>query len=240
MKSEFNMGTGPRKAIYIPFPQAIPNKASIDKRGDRQCKAACIDACPVHTNVPGYLKHIKRGQVRGRLPADQGRRTRSLPFAGRVCYAPCEGGVQQGSRWTSPWRYATLKRFAADRATCAPAPPQVQKTGKKAAVIGAGPAGLACAHDLALAGHDVTVFEAAARAGRHAAVRHTGIPAAQVGACRRDRVHPQGRRPHQMRRRDRQRPGRSTASPPDYDAVFIGTGAPRGIALTCPAKTFPA
>ncbi len=62
MKSEFNMGIGSRKAIYIPFPQAIPNKASIDKREDRPCNAACIDACPINTNVPGYLKHISEAQ----------------------------------------------------------------------------------------------------------------------------------------------------------------------------------
>ena len=62
MKSEFNMGTGNRKAVYIPFPQAIPNKATIDKREDRPCKAACVDACPVHTNVLGYLKHISEGR----------------------------------------------------------------------------------------------------------------------------------------------------------------------------------
>ncbi len=61
MKSEFNMGTGPRKAIYIPFPQAIPNKASIDKREDRPCKAACMDACPIHTNVLGISETHKRG-----------------------------------------------------------------------------------------------------------------------------------------------------------------------------------
>ena len=94
MKSEFNMGTGPRKAIYIPFPQAIPNKASIDKQEDRLCKAACMDACPIHTNVLGVFKAHKRGQVPGCLYAHQ--RNKSIPFSMREgLLRPMRGGLQQ-------------------------------------------------------------------------------------------------------------------------------------------------
>jgi heterodisulfide reductase subunit A len=164
MKSEFDMGTGNKKAIYIPFPQAIPNKASIDKREERPCKAACVDACPIGTNVLGYLKHISEGRF-----ADAYRLIRATnPFpsvCGRVCYAPCETACNRG-RLDQPVAIRDLKRFAADRFD----PefleaPQVQKTGRRVAVIGAGPAGLACAHDLAMEGHEVKVFEAMAEPG---------------------------------------------------------------------------
>lgn len=159
MKNEFNVGTGPRKAVYIPFPQAIPNKALIDKREERLCNMACMDACPVNTNVPGYLKHISEGRF-----ADAYRLIRATnPFpsvCGRVCYAPCERVCNRGEI-DEPLAIRDLKRFAVDNFDIASLEvPQVQRTGRKVAVIGAGPAGLACANDLALEGHDVTVYEA--------------------------------------------------------------------------------
>ncbi|HEY3277862.1 MAG TPA: FAD-dependent oxidoreductase [Syntrophorhabdaceae bacterium] len=159
MKSEFNMGTGSRKAVYIPFPQAIPNKASIDKREDRPCKAACVDACPVHTNVLGYVKHIREGRFNDAYLLI--RETNPFPSAcGRVCYAPCEKACNRG-QLDHPVAIRDLKRFAVDQFDPANLTiPQVQRTEKKIAVVGAGPAGLACAHDLALNGHDVTVYEA--------------------------------------------------------------------------------
>ncbi len=158
MKSEFNMGTGPRKAAYIPFPQAIPNKALIDKREDRLCKAACMDACPVGTNVPGYLKHISEGRFADAYMLI--RATNPFPsVCGRVCYAPCERVCNRG-QLDEPLAIRDLKRFAVDGFDVASLEVvQVQKTGRKVAVIGAGPAGLACAHDLALEGHDVSVYE---------------------------------------------------------------------------------
>jgi heterodisulfide reductase subunit A len=158
MKSEFNMGTGPRKAIYIPFPQAIPNKASIDKRHKRPCNAACQDACPIHTNVSGYLKHLSEGRFSDAYLLI--RQTNPFPSAcGRVCYAPCERVCNRG-QVDDPLAIRDLKRFAVDRFDLASLPvPPIQKTDKKVAIIGAGPAGLACAHDLALEGHEVTVYE---------------------------------------------------------------------------------
>jgi len=159
MKNEFNVGTGPRKAVYIPFPQAIPNKALIDKREERLCNMACMDACPFNTNVPGYLKHISEERF-----ADAYRLIRATnPFpsvCGRVCYAPCERVCNRGEI-DEPLAIRDLKRFAVDNFDIASLEvPQVQRTGRKVAVIGAGPAGLACANDLALEGHDVTVYEA--------------------------------------------------------------------------------
>jgi heterodisulfide reductase subunit A len=237
MKSEFDMGTGPRKAVYIPFPQAIPNKASIDKRASRLCKAACMDACPVHANVPGYLKHLSEGRF------DEAylliRETNPFPsVCGRVCYAPCEEACNR-RQLDGAIAIRECKRFAADRFDLAAvAPPQVQKTEKKAAVIGAGPAGLACAHDLALAGHDVTVYEASPEPGGMLrwAIPEYRLPKREVekeidyirscGVDIRCNVEiGKDETFHALKR--------------DYDAVFIATGAPAGMPLSIPGEDLP-
>jgi len=227
MKSEFNMGTGPRKAIYIPFPQAIPNKASIDKREDRLCKAACVDACPIHTNVLGYLKHISEGRFNDAYMLI--RDTNPFPSAcGRVCYAPCERVCNRG-QMDDPLAIRDLKRFAVDQFDLESLePPQIQKTERKVAVIGAGPAGLACAHDCALEGHDVTVFEALPEPGGmlRYAISEYRLPKAELrkevgyieklGVVIKCGVEI----------------GRDVTLEDiknEYEALFIGTGAPKGM-----------
>lgn len=227
MKSEFNMGTGPRKAIYIPFPQAIPNKASIDKREDRPCNAACADACPIHTNVLGYLKHISEGRFDDAYRLI--RATNPFPSAcGRVCYAPCEGVCNRG-QLDQPLAIRDLKRFAVDQFDLERLEvPQIQKTGKKVAIIGAGPAGLACAHDLAVEGHEVTVFEALPEPGGmlRYAIPEYRLPKAEVRKEIRyiEKVGVTIRCGVEV--------GRDVelgALKADYDALFIGTGAPKGV-----------
>jgi heterodisulfide reductase subunit A-like polyferredoxin len=233
MKSEFNMGTGPRKAVYIPFPQAIPNKASIDKRSSRQCKAACVAACPVHTNVPGYLKHASEGRFEDAYLLI--RQTNPFPsVCGRVCYAPCEGSCNRGEI-DQPLAIRDIKRAVADLAPAPEPPPPVQKTGKRAAVIGAGPAGLACAHDLAVAGHDVTVFEALPEPGGmlRYAIPEYRLPKSEL-AAEIDYIRRLG-----VRIECGVGVGREIALDKitaDYDAVFVGTGAPQGIALGVPGE----
>ncbi len=237
MKSEFNMGTGPRKAVYIPFPQAIPNKASIDKRADRPCKAACMDACPVHTNVLGYLKHISEGRFSDAYLLI--RETNPFPsVCGRVCYAPCERACNRG-QLDAPLAIRDLKRFAADRFDFGSLEvPQIQKTEKKAAVIGAGPAGLACAHDLALAGHDVTIFEASAEPGGmlRYAIPEYRLPKREVEK-EINYIRALG-----VEIRCNLEIGRDVtldAVRGDHDAVFIGTGAPTGLPLGIPEEDLP-
>jgi heterodisulfide reductase subunit A len=227
MKSEFNMGTGPRKAVYIPFPQAIPNKASIDKREERPCNAACVDACPIHTNVLGYLKHISEGRFDDAYRLI--RATNPFPSAcGRVCYAPCEGVCNRG-QMDQPLAIRDLKRFAVDQFDLERLEvPQIQKTGKKVAVVGAGPAGLACAHDLAVEGHEVTVFEALPEPGGmlRYAIPEYRLPKAEVrkeiGYIEKLGVNI----------RCGTEVGRDIGLEvlkTDYDAIFIGTGAPKGV-----------
>jgi heterodisulfide reductase subunit A-like polyferredoxin len=226
-KSEFNMGTGDRKAIYIPFPQAIPNKASIDKRADRPCNAACVDACPIHTNVLGYLKHISEGRFEEAYRLI--RATNPLPSAcGRVCYAPCESVCNRG-QLDQPLAIRDLKRFAVDQFADIPFEiPQVQKTGKKVAIVGAGPAGLACAHDLAIEGHDATVFEAMPEAG---GMLRYAIPEYRLP---KDEVRKEVSYIEQLGVTIKcgvlvGRDIDAAQLTSEYDALFIGTGAPKGV-----------
>jgi len=164
MKNEFEVGLSDRKAVYILFPQSIPNKATIDKREERPCKAACMYACPINTNVLGYVKLIAQGKYKEAYQMN--RDINPLPSAcGRVCYAPCEKNCNRG-QLEDPIAIRELKMFVADQVNIDELPiPQITKTGKKVAVIGAGPGGLAAANDLALKGHDVTIFEAQPEAG---------------------------------------------------------------------------
>ncbi len=142
----------------------------------------CRAACPVHTDAGGYVTAIAEGRYRdayliARAPN---------PFAsicGRVCAAPCEPACRRGTV-DAPISIRALKRFVTERfgvesfaATAVwheahgPVPPA---TGSSVGVIGGGPAGLSAAHDLRLAGHPVTVYEAQDRLG---GMMVLGIPA---------------------------------------------------------------
>jgi len=160
--SEYDLKLINRKAIYRPFPQAVPNKFTIDKRGSPPCRVAC----PAGVNAQGYVALISQGKFKEAL--DVLRRT--MPFAGvcgRVCLHPCERECERGTV-DEPVSIRSLKRFMADyelRVGREKAIP-VKKTKKdKVAIIGSGPAGLACAYDLVRQGYPVTVFEAAPQAG---------------------------------------------------------------------------
>jgi heterodisulfide reductase subunit A-like polyferredoxin len=172
MPDEFNQGLGKRKAIFMLFPQAVPKKCAIDKREERPCKAACMDACPARTNVPGYIKLIAEGEFKEAYKLI--RDTNPFPGSvGRVCYAPCEEACNRG-QLDEGIAIRDLKRFAADQVDIEELEvPTIARTDKKVAIIGAGPAGLSAANDLALKGHNVTVFEALPEAG---GMLRVGIP----------------------------------------------------------------
>jgi len=172
MPKEFDHGLGKRKAIFIPFPQAVPKRYTIDKREERPCKAACKDACPVHTNVLGYIKLIAEGEFQAAYKLI--RETNPLPATcGRVCYAPCEEACNRGQIDES-MAIRDLKRFAAEQVDIERLEvPTFTKTDKKVAIIGSGPAGLTAANDLALKGHQVTIFEALPQPG---GMLRVGIP----------------------------------------------------------------
>ncbi|MDH4299540.1 MAG: FAD-dependent oxidoreductase, partial [Dehalococcoidia bacterium] len=131
-----------------------------------------MDACPVHTNVPGYIKLIAEGQYKAAYRLI--RETNPFPASvGRVCYAPCQEACNRG-QVDEPLCIRDLKRVPGDQLNIEELEvPVVAKTDKKVAIVGAGPAGLAAANDLALKGHNVTVFEALPEAG---GMLRVGIP----------------------------------------------------------------
>jgi len=160
--SEFNLGLARRKAIYRPFPQAVPNVFTIDKRGAPPCRTAC----PAGVDAQAYVALISRGKFKEALEVFR----RTQPFAGvcgRVCTHPCEADCERG-KVDEPIAIRYLKRFMADyelRAGREKVPPVERTKQDRVAIIGSGPAGLACAYDLVRMGYGVTVFEAAPEAG---------------------------------------------------------------------------
>lgn len=160
--SEFNMKMSQRKAVYRPFPQAVPGAYVIEKLG----KSPCSTACPAGVNAHGYVALISQGKFKEALEVLR----RTMPFAGvcgRVCTHPCETECERG-KVDEPVAIRALKRFMSEYEIShgGEKPTPVPKTkNEKVAIIGSGPAGLACAYDLVRSGYPVTVFEALPEAG---------------------------------------------------------------------------
>jgi heterodisulfide reductase subunit A-like polyferredoxin len=169
-KSEFDEGLGPRKAAYITFPQAVPLKYIIDRKGTPPCQVGC----PAGVHAQAYIALISQGKYKEALESH--RETNPLPLiCGRVCPHPCED-VCNRAEVDSPIAIASLKRFIADwelENQAEEIEPFEKTSGKKVAIIGSGPAGLTCAYYLAKMGHSPTVYEALPIAGGMLAV---GIP----------------------------------------------------------------
>ena len=146
-----------------------------------QCtKPFCMEGCPVNINIPSFIASIAKGDFKGAV--DTIKETSLLPaICGRVCpqEKQCQEKCTVGRIWKSPEKSVSigrLERFVADweRENGKVDLPQIAPaTGKKVAIIGAGPAGLTVAADCARAGHEVTVFEAFHKAG---GVMMYGIP----------------------------------------------------------------
>ena len=137
--------------------------------------APCMDACPIHLDIPQYVELIKEGRFEESLAVIQER----LPIpgiVGRVCVRPCEEHCRRANL-DEPISIKYLKRFVADHALSMQRPAQFQitpseKTGR-VAIVGAGPAGVTCAYHLARKGHQVVIFERYAEPGGMSAM---GIP----------------------------------------------------------------
>ena len=147
--------------------------------------APCMQACPIHLDIPRYIEEIKVGKFRESLDCIKSR----LPLpgiVGRVCVRPCEFNCRRGLV-DEPIQIRHLKRFVADHALehaqdlsnkhvgkpVAVANSKQHASPLKVAIIGAGPSGLTCASFLANRGYDVTIFEMLSESGGMAAV---GIP----------------------------------------------------------------
>ena len=168
--NEFDERISLRKAIYRPFPQAVPGTFTIDRRGIAPCKAAC----PAGTSVQGYVALIREGKYKEALELN--RRVNPFPsVCGRVCTHPCETECGR-SEVDESIAISALKRFVADwgMANEKELPQPVKKThSHKVAIIGSGPAGLTCAYQLVKLGYPITVFEALPAGG---GMMRVGIP----------------------------------------------------------------
>ena len=130
----------------------------------------CGEACPAGIDIPRYVRLIGEGKFAESLAVIK----QAIPFPGilgRVCFAPCEDNCRQAKQ-EDPIAIRMLKRFVYDHATYEEKKPAKQ-TGKRVAIVGSGPAGLAAAYYLTKMGHGITIFEALPQAG---GMMRAGIP----------------------------------------------------------------
>ena len=158
------------------FSQAVSGEKPV-KKGTYFSKltAPCLDACPIHLDIPKYIELIKDAKFEESLTVIRER----LPIAGivgRVCFRPCEKHCRRGNL-DEPISIKALKRFVADHELSEKKEPEYDITPSentaKVAIVGAGPAGITCAYHLARNGHEVTIYEALDEPGGMSAV---GIP----------------------------------------------------------------
>ncbi|WP_263355121.1 NAD(P)-dependent oxidoreductase [Acidicapsa acidisoli] len=159
MESEFN-DTG--NALAEQLPPLTRHEAAVEADRCLFCyDAPCTHACPTHIDIPRFIKKIATGNLKGSAATIFASNLLGATCA-RVCPVQelCEGACVLGAEH-KPISIGRLQRFAMDHARETDNYPVVKATasGRKIAVIGAGPAGLSCAGELAKLGHAVTIFE---------------------------------------------------------------------------------
>jgi NADPH-dependent glutamate synthase beta subunit-like oxidoreductase len=195
----------------------------------------CQWACPAHTPVPEYIRLIAAGRYADAYMINWD--SNVFPgILGRTCDRPCEPACRRGRVEEEPVAICRLKRVAADYKGDIRdrlPNPAATKNGKKIALVGAGPASLAVARDLAPLGYHCVVFDGDARAG--------GMIRSQI---------PKFRLPEEIIDEEvgyitglglEMRLGQYIGSlksllDQDYDAIFVGSGAPRGRDLEIPGR----
>jgi len=196
----------------------------------------CQWACPAHTPVPEYIRLIAEGRYSDAYMVNW--KSNVFPgILGRTCDRPCEPACRRGRVEEEPVAICRLKRVAADNKddiTDRLPPRAAASNGKRVALVGAGPAALTVARDLAPLGYELTLFDAEAKPG--------GMIRSQI---------PRFRLPEEvideevgyitglgMELRLGERVDSLNALLAEgYDAVFVGTGAPRGRDLDLPGRT---
>jgi len=195
----------------------------------------CQWACPAHTDVPEYIRLIAQGQFGNAYIAN--RKSNVFPgILGRVCDRPCEPACRRGRVEDRPVAICRLKRVAADlrediRGLLPQAPPK--NNGKRVALIGAGCASLTVANDLRPMGYEVTIFEALEITG---GLMRTNIPQFRLPPKVLDEeigyIVDMGVDLKLNHRIDSMKEFLNEG----FDAVFVGTGAPRGKDLEIPGR----
>jgi NADPH-dependent glutamate synthase beta subunit-like oxidoreductase len=195
----------------------------------------CQWACPAHTDVPEYIRLIALGRFDDAYMLN--RESNVFPgILGRVCDRPCEPACRRGRVEDKPVAICRLKRVAADNCgdigARLPKAPRT-KNGKRVALIGAGCASLTVANDLAPLGYECVIFEALARAG---GLMRTNIPAfrlpSEVLDEEIDNIIGIG---VELRLSAPIASLRALLAEP-FDAVFVGSGAPKGKDLKLPGR----
>lgn len=164
------------RSIHAEVNQGLtPEQAICESHRCLNCKTpTCVQGCPVNINIPGFIKQLEQGSIQE--AADVIKQSSSLPaVCGRVCpqEKQCEAQCIHLKMGHQPVAIGYLERFVADHAAAIKNEEQRTKNGKKIAVVGSGPAGLAFAGDMAKYGYEVMVFEALHEIG---GVLKYGIP----------------------------------------------------------------
>jgi formate dehydrogenase (NADP+) beta subunit len=195
----------------------------------------CQWACPAHTPVPEYIRKIASGDYNSAYMINW--KSNVFPgILGRTCDRPCEPACRRGRLEEQPVAICRLKRVAADHkqdiAALMPGAP-TKRNGKRVACVGAGPASLTVARDLAAIGYEVVVFDSDSRAG--------GMMRSQI---------PKFRLPDEVIDEEvgyalatggqfiaeRRIDSLKSLIGEGYDAIFVGCGAPRGRNLDIPGR----
>jgi len=195
----------------------------------------CQWACPAHTDVPGYIRLIAQGEYTDAYMLN--RQSNVFPgILGRVCDRPCEPACRRTRVEDKPVAICRLKRVAADlrgeftdRLPAIPA----EKNGKRIACVGAGTASLTVANDLLPLGYEVVIYEALGKTG---GLMRSNIPAFRLPAKVLDEeievILDMG---VDLRLNSRIESMKALLDE-GYDAVFIGSGAPKGKDLSLPGR----
>ncbi len=196
----------------------------------------CQWACPAHTDVPEYIRLIAQGRFTDAYMVN--RRSNVFPgILGRVCDRPCEPACRRGRVEEKPVAICRLKRVAADQrdADISARLPRIPKlkNGKRIACIGAGSASLTVANDLMPLGYEVTIFE---QYGEPGGLMRTNIPSFRL---------PQTVLNEEIRhildmgvelKLNHPIESLKELLSQGFDAVFVGSGAPRGKELKLPGR----
>ena len=196
----------------------------------------CQWACPAHTNVPEYIRLIAQGRFTDAYLLN--RESNVFPgILGRTCDRPCEPACRRSRVDGTPVAICRLKRVAADHRDevkhLVPTAP-TKKNGKKVALIGAGPASLTVANDLMPLGYQVTIFEKGPRPG---GLMRINIPSFRLPEQVLDEeigyIVDMG---VDVRYNTPVASLKTLLDSNEFDAVFVGTGAPKGKEMDIPGR----
>ncbi len=195
----------------------------------------CQYACPAHTPVPEYIRLIAAGRYDDAYMVNW--ESNVFPgILGRTCDRPCEPACRRGriAKGEEPVAICRLKRVAADNKTDISARlPQIpaQKNGKRIALIGAGPASLTVARDLMPLGYDIDIYDNQFAGG---GMMRSQIPSFRLPASVLDEEVGYILDMGVVTQFNTEVTSLKSVLDKDYDAIFVGTGAPRGKGLNLP------